>query len=264
MTFGQNLRFLRKREQLNQKDFATQIGVIATTISNWEVDYAQAPLDKIKLIAAYFNVSADALIYGDSSDFEVDSYYDINDYNVESRQIFHDLTPEEREQLLRTMYNFRIKHNCQKRKTTGLTQQQLTALLLASSDLVLQNLGKYAQRILDTYGEIHDESVNRLLTDTSIYLTDGNEDSNDFKTLLRDALEKVFPVYFFIAAYDSKNTTIEKMTEQFKLDPDFIHYAIDYYLKTKGSTFPYKKSMIDLSAFTKSDRSTAEIKVTSV
>ena len=63
MSFGENLRFLRKRNNLSQEDLARVLRYRSyTTIQKWEKDQAMPPDNVIEYIARLFHVSVDALV----------------------------------------------------------------------------------------------------------------------------------------------------------------------------------------------------------
>ncbi len=61
MHFAQNLKFLRKRRKKSQMNLATELELTRTTLSGYEKN-VQPPFRVLIKIAAYFNVSLDALI----------------------------------------------------------------------------------------------------------------------------------------------------------------------------------------------------------
>ncbi|MCA5014538.1 MULTISPECIES: helix-turn-helix domain-containing protein [unclassified Enterococcus] len=248
MSIGANIKYLRKKNKLKQVELAELIGVYDTHISKWESNKIEPPLSKMRALSDYFNVSLDLLANGDPKDFNAQNYYGITDYGIEARKIFHVLDPEEQDELLRTMYEFRIRHNRKNRRETAFTQQQQAVTLLFSENIVLKEFGKYIQRYLETYDEVRDPVTKQLLIDTTMYLSEGKEQSNDFVTLIRNMIEKIFPISSFQFAYTKDNLTIEKMSQQFKLDPDFLVYALNYYIETKGTIFTFKDLTINLSA----------------
>ncbi|GGD03150.1 helix-turn-helix domain-containing protein [Enterococcus wangshanyuanii] len=248
MSIGANIKYLRKQHKLKQVELAELMNVNGPNISNWESNRIEPPLSKMRALSDYFNVSLDLLAYGEPKDFNVQNYYGIKDYGIEARKVFQSLDSEEQDKLLRSMYEARIQHNRKNRRETAFTQQQQAATLLFSENIVLKEFGKYIQRYLETYDEIHDPVTRQLLIDTTMYLSEGKEQSNDFVTLLRDITEKIFAVSALQFAYDKDNLTIEKMSKQFRLDPDFIEYALKYYADTKGAIFEYKNLIINLSA----------------
>ncbi len=62
MDFGKNLRYLRKKAGLKQRDLSAAFGVALSTVAMWETGKRQPDLDTVKKISEYFGVSADELI----------------------------------------------------------------------------------------------------------------------------------------------------------------------------------------------------------
>lgn len=62
MDFGKNLRTLRRRAGLKQKDLSETFGVALSTVAMWETGKRQPDLDMVKRISDFFEVSADELI----------------------------------------------------------------------------------------------------------------------------------------------------------------------------------------------------------
>lgn len=62
MSVGKKIFALRSEKGLRQKDFASILGVSASTIGMWETDKRQPDLAALKKIADYFNVTTDYLL----------------------------------------------------------------------------------------------------------------------------------------------------------------------------------------------------------
>ena len=62
MTFGQNLKKLRKDKHFSQSDIANFLKVDQTTISVWELDKCEPNYKTLKTISIAFNVSIDELL----------------------------------------------------------------------------------------------------------------------------------------------------------------------------------------------------------
>ncbi len=60
--FAERLRELRQEEKLSTKKMGEKIGFSDATISRWENNLADPPIESLKKIAEYFNVSSDFLI----------------------------------------------------------------------------------------------------------------------------------------------------------------------------------------------------------
>ena len=62
---SQNIRWLRHSLKLSQEDFSKKLGIKRGDLSNWELGRNNPKLDKLKIIAEYFNLTVDALMYQD-------------------------------------------------------------------------------------------------------------------------------------------------------------------------------------------------------
>lgn len=62
MKFNENLKYLRKRENLTQEELAEKLNVSRQTITKWESGNSLPDIEKIKEIAYIFSVSVDSLI----------------------------------------------------------------------------------------------------------------------------------------------------------------------------------------------------------
>ncbi len=60
--FGDKLKELRKERNITQDELGKLCGVAKTTISNWENNVTQPPLEIITKLAKYFNVTTDFLL----------------------------------------------------------------------------------------------------------------------------------------------------------------------------------------------------------
>lgn len=109
--FGNRLRALREDRDLMSKDFAKQMNVEPSTVTNWEKGNRFPKEDVLVALANYFDVSIDyllgrtddpknivysAVIDGDKVDLEFDKDYP------------HKLTPEEVEQLIKKLKEARF------------------------------------------------------------------------------------------------------------------------------------------------------------
>ncbi len=61
-TLGGKITYLRKQRNIKQSDFAKQLHVSVSTISNYENNVHQPDIPTLTKIADYFNVSADYLL----------------------------------------------------------------------------------------------------------------------------------------------------------------------------------------------------------
>ncbi len=62
MTIGQNIRFLRKEQDLSQTQLAEKLGLSQDTISLWELDKALPDVLSVIKMAKIFNVSTDYIL----------------------------------------------------------------------------------------------------------------------------------------------------------------------------------------------------------
>lgn len=62
MKFNENLKYLRKREEMTQEDLAEKLNVSRQSVTKWESGQALPDIEKVKEIAYMFSVSVDALI----------------------------------------------------------------------------------------------------------------------------------------------------------------------------------------------------------
>lgn len=60
--FEENLKKLRKINNISQADLARKMNVSLTTISNWETGYSKPDVEQLKKIAEIFNISTDSLL----------------------------------------------------------------------------------------------------------------------------------------------------------------------------------------------------------
>jgi len=68
ISFSENLKALRKEQKLTQKQLSEELGVALSTVAMWETGARQPDYDKLNKIAAFFNVSHDALLIGPKED----------------------------------------------------------------------------------------------------------------------------------------------------------------------------------------------------
>ncbi len=62
MEFKDILKSLRKEKNLTQEDLAKKINYSPVTISKWETGVKRPSIDSIKVLAKFFDVSADYLL----------------------------------------------------------------------------------------------------------------------------------------------------------------------------------------------------------
>ena len=62
MSFSENLRKLRKDNNLSQEEFAEMIGVSRQSVSKWEWGIGYPEVEKLLLMANRLNISLDSLM----------------------------------------------------------------------------------------------------------------------------------------------------------------------------------------------------------
>lgn len=247
MPIGENIKTLRDLHKVKQKDLAAYLKINGSNISNWESGKITPPLKELESLAAFFNLSLDTLVNGDIKDFTIQNYYAITDYSSEAKRIFRSLDSDEQNKLLRTMYDYKIKHDRSVRPLSSFTDQQFIALYSASSNIILQEFARYIQKIVTLYDSVPDEKTKNLMSDVGMYMAEGQEQSKEFETLIRDIIELLFRPSFFENAYANGNFTIEHLSKQFKIMPEFTLIALNYYRKVYGDLFTHRHFTIDLS-----------------
>lgn len=72
MNFAENLRYLRKRDQITQEELADRLGVSRQSVSKWETGEAYPETDKLIALCDLFSVSIDAIVRGSVSEGETE------------------------------------------------------------------------------------------------------------------------------------------------------------------------------------------------
>lgn len=80
MSFGVNIQYLRKREDMTQEEFAEKMNVSRQTVSKWESDASFPETDKILQICDLFSCNLDDLMRGN---IEESSVSDKEEYDKE-------------------------------------------------------------------------------------------------------------------------------------------------------------------------------------
>lgn len=88
MSFGENLQYLRKKEEITQEQLAERMDVSRQTISKWESDSTYPEMDKILALCEMFGCSMDGLLRGivEETDLEDKGIYDSH-MNVFNKKI---------------------------------------------------------------------------------------------------------------------------------------------------------------------------------
>lgn len=88
MSLGENLQFLRKRDNITQEQLAEALEVSRQSVSKWESDTSYPEMDKLLQLADFFHCSLDDMVKQDVSSQYVEdkSHYD-SFYDKFSKQI---------------------------------------------------------------------------------------------------------------------------------------------------------------------------------
>ena len=62
MSFGENLRQIRRTNQLSQEELADILGVSRQAVSKWELDEGYPEVDKLLILSKKLNISLDSLL----------------------------------------------------------------------------------------------------------------------------------------------------------------------------------------------------------
>lgn len=85
MSFGENLQFLRKKNNITQEQLAEQLGVSRQSVSKWESDGSYPEMDKLMQLCEMFSCNMDALLRGNVEEhvMEDTAQYDahMNDFS---------------------------------------------------------------------------------------------------------------------------------------------------------------------------------------
>lgn len=66
MSFGENLQYYRKQEEITQEQLAERMEVSRQTVSKWEAGTSYPEMEKIMLLCELFSCSMDTLLRGDA------------------------------------------------------------------------------------------------------------------------------------------------------------------------------------------------------
>ena len=78
MDIGQKLLDLRKQKKLSQEEAAEKLNVSRQTISKWETNQSTPDFDKLSSICKLYDITADELINGISTEKHIDNNDNIN------------------------------------------------------------------------------------------------------------------------------------------------------------------------------------------
>ena len=100
-----NLRFLREKHSVTQKQLADVIGVSQQSINKYENHNIEPDLQTLMHIADYFNTSVDYLIgYSElRHKIEAVSSYDLNQQESKFMDSFRKLSPDQQQSILTTI-----------------------------------------------------------------------------------------------------------------------------------------------------------------
>lgn len=62
MYLAQNLKYLREKKELSQRDFSEVLGLSFAAVSNWETNHRKPGIEMIIRLAEYFGVTLDDLV----------------------------------------------------------------------------------------------------------------------------------------------------------------------------------------------------------
>lgn len=95
-----NLKRLRENANLTQSELAERVGLKRYSISDWENERTEPDIESIKRLAHFFNVSTDYLL-GRSDTPNEAKEEDLDDYKFALYGEVRDLTPAEKDEILR-------------------------------------------------------------------------------------------------------------------------------------------------------------------
>lgn len=88
MSLGENLQFLRKRDNITQEQLAEALEVSRQSVSKWESDTSYPEMDKLLQLADFFHCNLDDMVKQDVSSKYVENKGDYDSfYNKFSKQI---------------------------------------------------------------------------------------------------------------------------------------------------------------------------------
>lgn len=67
MSFGENLKTIRKKNQISQEGLAEMLGVSRQAVSKWELGEGYPEVDKLLILSKKLNISLDSLMAGENT-----------------------------------------------------------------------------------------------------------------------------------------------------------------------------------------------------
>lgn len=80
LKIGEKVKFLRERENLNQTQLASELGIKSATISSLESNKSSVSIDMLVKLCKYFNVTSDFILSLDED--KLDTTSEIIDINI--------------------------------------------------------------------------------------------------------------------------------------------------------------------------------------
>ena len=78
MSLGSRIVELRNAQGLSQADLAEAMGVSRQSVSKWETDVSTPDLEKLQNLARYFDLTLDALVYGEAAAAEAGARHQVS------------------------------------------------------------------------------------------------------------------------------------------------------------------------------------------
>ncbi|WP_227275893.1 helix-turn-helix domain-containing protein [Vagococcus fluvialis] len=103
MTIGQKIAYLREKRGLSQSQLADELSVATSTVGMWETGKRALKDETIKVLADYFNVSADYLL-------DIKNEKDASKPQTIAAHIDDDVTEEEMKDILNYIEFIKNKH----------------------------------------------------------------------------------------------------------------------------------------------------------
>ena len=181
--FNQQLRTLRKKNNLTQKQLADQLDVSLSTIIKYERGDREPNIQILKRICAFFNVTIDYLLgldecpeISNAQEKSTELYHDLLSSNPVLSQKMKDIIDERRKRILyQAHFNIAIKyHFC--------TPQELSTLSL---DELSAKMYEYGKKISPDKYETMTDEIFTYLTDNNYFSLDIDDVFNDLSVSQR-------------------------------------------------------------------------------